>query len=367
MKVGDKDVGQIVLDKTYIIEHFGEKIEGLEREITVFVKCRGRGRTKVLEVKQYCPDFNMVTFRNNFAKAFRVRTKSVPEFYDSNGVEITDVNDFEEEDMISVFVEGLHDRDEFMEELNDTVMEAKEAREEEEAKEHEENMRILADIRAEQKRNESKLLERMTEKQKALYHKTKELRNKTKECSVCFDELPANEMLVLNECYHTFCLDCLGGFIGAQINNLNVQVDKNGDVGIYCPWKGCKRMLDLTDVQRCVSEDQFERLDTILRDIAIARLGDIVWCRTTDCPSAMVQYEDSNMYICYVCKGTICIECEIPYHSGMSCEEFENGNIFDNPNTKKCPSCSAPIEKNGGCNHMVYIYQTKLTLGLCCM
>ena len=44
-------------------------------------------------------------------------------------------------------------------------------------------------------------------------------------------------------------------------------------------------------------------------------------------------------------------------HSGLSCKEYDEEHaktteLWKQSNTKPCPKCKAPIEKNEGCDHM---------------
>ncbi|GIY37431.1 ATP-dependent RNA helicase DEAH12, chloroplastic [Caerostris extrusa] len=68
-------------------------------------------------------------------------------------------------------------------------------------------------------------------------------------------------------------------------------------------------------------------------------------------------------FLCPLCSNSICTQCQEFYHYGMSCNlnKLCKGDSdyslkmwlqADPNNHKSCPSCSAPIEKNGGCNHM---------------
>lgn len=62
------------------------------------------------------------------------------------------------------------------------------------------------------------------------------------------------------------------------------------------------------------------------------------------------------------CGQTFCFKCREKPHSPCTCEmarlwmeklqgESETAN-WVTANTKPCPTCHKPVEKNGGCNHV---------------
>jgi len=65
--------------------------------------------------------------------------------------------------------------------------------------------------------------------------------------------------------------------------------------------------------------------------------------------------------ICCRCKASSCFFHDIPWHKGLTCQQYDNllkeeekaNDDYKLKNTKKCPKCTYPIEKNDGCDKMV--------------
>jgi hypothetical protein len=67
---------------------------------------------------------------------------------------------------------------------------------------------------------------------------------------------------------------------------------------------------------------------------------------------------------CLKCKKKYCLDCQVEWHAGVSCEKYkkwaaENNQadqLFDkykhNSKGKDCPKCKRYIEKTNGCDHM---------------
>ena len=75
------------------------------------------------------------------------------------------------------------------------------------------------------------------------------------------------------------------------------------------------------------------------------------------------QQDLQRIFTCDKCSGKACVPCDRPWHENESCAEYQL-RIKDRTDeedaslaaiqkeTKKCPSCSKNILKNGGCKHM---------------
>ena len=88
------------------------------------------------------------------------------------------------------------------------------------------------------------------------------------------------------------------------------------------------------------------------------------WCPAPACTSA-IRTEKKITTVTCSCGFSFCFKCadfEIGDHMPATCEMVEKWleKAVDESenvkwmlvNTKKCPKCSTPIEKNGGCMHM---------------
>jgi ariadne-1 len=86
------------------------------------------------------------------------------------------------------------------------------------------------------------------------------------------------------------------------------------------------------------------------------------WCPAPDCTCAVEFVGDENYDVLCNCKFSFCWNCTEEAHRPVNCEtvskwilknsaESENMNWIL-ANSKPCPKCKRPIEKNQGCMHM---------------
>lgn len=91
-------------------------------------------------------------------------------------------------------------------------------------------------------------------------------------------------------------------------------------------------------------------------------------CRNPECGSGQICHPNKDSYImCRDCEAKTCIECDALWHPEQSCEERraatnsredENakGQEFVDTNCKRCPKCTLPGIKDGGCDHITCKY-----------
>lgn len=59
---------------------------------------------------------------------------------------------------------------------------------------------------------------------------------------------------------------------------------------------------------------------------------------------------------CGACQGSTCVSCRQEGHVGKSCLDVGDSLFWETTRIQgwnKCPRCSAVIEKNGGCSHVI--------------
>lgn len=89
------------------------------------------------------------------------------------------------------------------------------------------------------------------------------------------------------------------------------------------------------------------------------------WCPTADCKFAFIYdpEDDGARFVCPTCNKEYCLQCRVPYHVDMNCEEYQiNSTELDvdkkflkfakGKKYKQCPKCDFWIERSLGCNSM---------------
>ena len=181
-------------------------------------------------------------------------------------------------------------------------------------------------------------------------------------CGICLENCPTTEMSQLTGtggCSHTFCSDCIAGYLTVQI--------KDGTVNPPCPYfcqeDGCGGSASEEDVRKHVSDPDI--LEKYERFAKMAENSD-----HRECPSCQTMQLPKKNLFGRVRPEMTCVSCDKEFcfyhanaHEGTSCLEYTRATTkeeqvstnFIKGDCKNCPKCKAPTFKDRGCNHMTCI------------
>ncbi|KAL9263486.1 putative E3 ubiquitin-protein ligase ARI8 [Drosera capensis] len=175
-------------------------------------------------------------------------------------------------------------------------------------------------------------------------------------CGICFETFPAEAMSAAS-CGHPFCCLCWSGYIGTAIN------DGPGCLTLRCPDPSCNAAVGLDMINMAVSEEDKKKYDRYFLRSYIEDNRKAKWCPAPGCEHAVEFVVGSGTYdvTCH-CSYGFCWNCTEEAHRPVDCStvskwimknsaESENMNWIL-ANSKPCPRCKRPIEKNQGCMHI---------------
>eukprot|EP00877_Chromochloris_zofingiensis_P002490 jgi/Chrzof1/12241/Cz06g26220.t1 len=174
-------------------------------------------------------------------------------------------------------------------------------------------------------------------------------------CTVCMSDVPAAECS-RNGCGHVFCNSCWQGHLAVQITDGKARhiVCMAFRCGVVCDEDLVTRVMK--DQAELLSKYQQSHLESYMEDNhRVAFCPSVPWC-------GHAVEVDSDPYVepqCS-CGVSFCFKCLKQPHSPCTCQmwtmwdekvsgDSETRNWMT-ANTKPCPKCGKPVEKNGGCN-----------------
>ena len=118
-----------------------------------------------------------------------------------------------------------------------------------------------------------------------------------------------------------------------------------------------------------VDEEKYARYEDFLVKSFVDLSYNAKWCPGTDCEMIVANKIGKDIDVECMCRTKFCYGCLETPHAPIGCdlfekwiqkalidgEEFKDGQLANQwiiGNTKRCPNCKVPVEKNGGCTHM---------------
>lgn len=165
------------------------------------------------------------------------------------------------------------------------------------------------------------------------------------ECIICFDK---TNLIIINDCNHVCCKDCLEQYI---------KINKN----LNCPGFKCKTIIHQSIFN--YSEELSNICNSYIINNYIDSNKNIIYCPSTPfCGNLIITslYTDTQyvhcscgMQICYKCKSKVdhqplCCQDNIEWNKLIN----DTDNLYIITKCKECPWCLKLVEKEYGCNFM---------------
>ncbi|CAM8952711.1 unnamed protein product [Rhodiola kirilowii] len=186
-------------------------------------------------------------------------------------------------------------------------------------------------------------------------------------CVICMEDTVVSDMFTIDGCLHRYCFSCMKQHV--EVKLLNGQM-------AHCPHEDCDSEVPL---ESCKSFLEPKFVDIMIQRMKEAALHptEKLYCPYPRCSALMSKKEivdDSPSYIhnitsasmskCTKCRMCFCRNCMVPWHKGMSCEDYQTSTMYkDAGDTKlkslahhkrwrQCVKCSNMIELAEGCYHI---------------
>ena len=160
-------------------------------------------------------------------------------------------------------------------------------------------------------------------------------------CCICYSDV--TESWSCDDA-HAFCMSCMKQFLATKLKEHNIDFS--------CPYYDCRHKVPATDPLALLDGDDLRLFTKLQKKKSNPAL--------IDCPSCseLVDAAPASEITCPSCKATFCY-WHLLAHPGKVCKKQEESlyekvrcRVWTGLHTKKCPHCSTPVEKNGGCPHM---------------
>ena len=177
-------------------------------------------------------------------------------------------------------------------------------------------------------------------------------------CCACFTPVDnPKHIFRLEYCGHAYCLDCIQLQVAPNAITFPLECAECSHPFV---WQDCVNLFQRTNIT-CQ-----QLAATSLKGYMMANKHAVRSCPTPNCDMVYVISDDGKRLICSHCGIHLCTKCHVQYHDGLTCGMYQAGKhpepeveqwLWKNPaKHKRCPKCTAPIEKIGGCNYLYCVH-----------
>ncbi|XP_049535130.1 uncharacterized protein LOC125950837 [Anopheles darlingi] len=181
------------------------------------------------------------------------------------------------------------------------------------------------------------------------------------ECPICFGPFQPYEGIVLRDCLHSFCKQCLIS-----------TIQYSDEAEIRCPYSdavySCESVIQQREIKALVSKELYEAHLAKSIQQAESKIDNTFHCRTPNCRGWCIYEDNVNQFKCPVCTIVNCLTCRV-IHDGLDCKQYQDRmnsdcdtniearrtkamlqEMIEKGDALNCPTCQVIVMKKWGCD-----------------
>lgn len=186
-------------------------------------------------------------------------------------------------------------------------------------------------------------------------------------CVICYEGITVDKMFSVHGCFHRFCFSCM---------KQHVEVKLLEGKTATCPSEGCKSQVKMDCCAKFLDPKLVEVMIQRKKEGSIS-VSDKVYCPNPKCSELMakaevleytkqffVGTEQSAARKCMKCGLFFCMQCKVPWHYKVTCEDFSKSkryqkdgdgmlkSLAQSKRWRQCIKCNNMVELASGCYHI---------------
>ncbi|KAK3137097.1 hypothetical protein QOZ80_5BG0447880 [Eleusine coracana subsp. coracana] len=185
-------------------------------------------------------------------------------------------------------------------------------------------------------------------------------------CLICCEEKLGSQMIKAG-CSHTFCYSCLTAYVEERLLTSKLP--------IRCPQLRCKYLISASECKSFLPVSSYDSLERAFAEAGNSGM-ERFYCPFPNClvsldlsqhfsRASSSSQSDLSCVECPECHRDICVNCGVPWHIMMDCDEYQSlpveerdagdlslHRLAQNNSWRRCQRCRQMIEHTQGCFHM---------------
>ncbi|KAG4078776.1 hypothetical protein HA402_015366 [Bradysia odoriphaga] len=178
------------------------------------------------------------------------------------------------------------------------------------------------------------------------------------QCVICYSDIEAHDGVVMRECLHQFCIDCIRHTI-----NLCEEAE------VKCPAIDCIGFVHDREIRSLLTQAEFDKYNSKTLRIAECKASNSYHCKKANCEGWCIVDDEVTIFFCPLCNSENCLACQA-IHAGRNCKQYQVelryagmsddekseeqlDKIVRDNNGMRCTTCKIVIMKREGCDFLV--------------
>lgn len=120
------------------------------------------------------------------------------------------------------------------------------------------------------------------------------------ECEICMVDIDAGDGMMIRDCLHQFCIDCV-----------RATIVSSAEAQILCPQTGCTSFISDREIKHLLTQEEFDKyMERTLR-IAEATIANSYHCKKPNCNGWCIVEDVVNVFQCPSCTSINCLQCQV--------------------------------------------------------
>jgi RanBP-type and C3HC4-type zinc finger-containing protein 1 len=134
-------------------------------------------------------------------------------------------------------------------------------------------------------------------------------------CPICLTDYELGSGVMLRQCLHSFCPDCLKN-----------HIIHSTDIEVKCPSvdpnnRHCESNLLPREIRALLNDTEHNKYLSRSLKVAESTINNTFHCLTADCNGWCVIEDNVGEFLCGLCHKPNCLSCKV-IHEGQTCDEY---------------------------------------------
>ncbi|XP_055294948.1 ranBP-type and C3HC4-type zinc finger-containing protein 1-like [Sitodiplosis mosellana] len=178
------------------------------------------------------------------------------------------------------------------------------------------------------------------------------------ECEICMTDIENHDGVIIRECLHQFCIDCV-----------RHTIIHSEEAEIKCPANACDCTIQDREIRSLLTQAEFDKYNVKGLRIAESQAPNSYHCKKANCEGWCIVDDEVNTFVCPRCVSENCLVCRA-IHTGQNCKEYQEelryAGMTDNQRSElcldeivqknlgmRCTKCKIVIMKREGCDYLI--------------